>query len=104
MAAEAVSAEQECWRRSLDFVLLKPSLDWHRPTLLLCLPYAYSSFDQYSNIVLSNTSERKVLGSSYYDEPLGLYVIRGENVVLLGDQVRHRTKEKPKEAGRGEAR
>ena len=44
------------------------------------------SFDQYSNIVVSNASERKVLGNVYYDEPLGLYVIRGENVVLLGDQ------------------
>lgn len=77
---------------------------WHRPTLLLCFPSVCSSFDQYSNIVLSNTSERKVLGSSYYDEPLGLYVIRGENVVLLGDQVRERTRGRLGEAGWGEPR
>lgn len=48
------------------------------------------SFDQYSNIVVSNTAERKVIGGKYFDEPLGLYVIRGENVVLIGDQVRQR--------------
>ena len=28
-----------------------------------------------------------MLGNVYYDDPLGLYVIRGENVVLLGDQL-----------------
>ena len=86
------------------FVLLMHSLDWHRPTLLLCFPYACSSFDQYSNIVLSNTSERKVLGSSYYDEPLGLYVIRGENIVLLGDQVRQDEGETGRGGGRGATR
>jgi len=52
------------------------------------------SFDQYSNIVLSGTVERKYVAASaepnapmhYFDAPLGLYIIRGENVVLLGDQ------------------
>jgi len=47
----------------------------------------FSSFDQYSNIVVSNAVERKVIGSVYYDDPIGLHIIRGENVVLLGDQV-----------------
>ena len=43
------------------------------------------SFDQFSNIVLEECVERVVVDSSYADVPLGLYVIRGENVVLLGD-------------------
>lgn len=44
------------------------------------------SFDQYSNIVVNGARERKMIGLNYYDESLGLYIIRGENVVLIGDQ------------------
>ena len=29
--------------------------------------------------------ERIISGSLYAEDPLGLYVVRGENVVLLGD-------------------
>ncbi len=43
------------------------------------------SFDQFSNIVLEECVERVVVDSSYADVPLGLYVVRGENVVLMGD-------------------
>jgi len=43
------------------------------------------SFDQFANIVLESAVERIVVGSRYADVPLGLYVIRGENVVLLGE-------------------
>lgn len=46
------------------------------------------SFDQFANIVLESAVERIVVGSRYADVPLGLYVIRGENVVLLGEVVR----------------
>ena len=44
------------------------------------------SFDQFANLVLERTTERVVaVGSKLYaDVPLGLYVVRGENVVLLG--------------------
>ena len=44
------------------------------------------SFDQFANLVLERTLERVVAVSSklYADVPLGLYVVRGENVVLLG--------------------
>ena len=44
------------------------------------------SFDQFANLVLERTTERVVAVSSklYADVPLGLYVVRGENVVLLG--------------------
>jgi U6 snRNA-associated Sm-like protein LSm1 len=43
------------------------------------------SFDQFSNIVLEQTVERVVVDQEYADVPLGLYVVRGENVVLLGE-------------------
>eukprot|EP00899_Mesostigma_viride_P026301 jgi/Mesvir1/6856/Mv09027-RA.1 len=42
------------------------------------------SFDQFANVVLEGTYERIVVGDMYCDEPLGLYIVRGENVVLLG--------------------
>lgn len=41
------------------------------------------SFDQFANIVLEGAVERIIVGSSYSDIPLGLYIVRGENVVLM---------------------
>lgn len=48
------------------------------------------SFDQFANIVLESAVERIIVGQSYSDIPLGLYIVRGENVVLMGevDEVR----------------
>uniref|UniRef100_A0A7S3JX99 U6 snRNA-associated Sm-like protein LSm1 n=1 Tax=Aureoumbra lagunensis TaxID=44058 RepID=A0A7S3JX99_9STRA len=48
------------------------------------------SFDQFSNLVLEETFERRVVvsasGTSHYgDIPLGLYVVRGDAVILLGE-------------------
>merc|ERR1719329_1095822 len=43
------------------------------------------SFDQYGNVMLEDTFERHVVGNVYADERVGLYVIRGENLVLLGE-------------------
>lgn len=43
------------------------------------------SFDQFANAVLEGACERVVVGDLYCDIPLGLYVIRGENVVLIGE-------------------
>merc|ERR1719183_2475917 len=43
------------------------------------------SFDQYGNVMLEDTYERHVVGNVYADERVGLYVIRGENLVLLGE-------------------
>ncbi|GAB2269061.1 Sm-like protein lsm1b [Dionaea muscipula] len=43
------------------------------------------SFDQYANAVLEGAYERVIVGDLYSDIPLGLYVIRGENVVLIGE-------------------
>ena len=47
------------------------------------------SFDQFSNMVLEEASERKVHrgsdGVTYFtDVPLGVYVVRGDSMVLLG--------------------
>jgi small nuclear ribonucleoprotein (snRNP)-like protein len=46
------------------------------------------SFDQFANVVLEEAFERIIFGGRFADVPLGLYVIRGENVVLLGQIVR----------------
>jgi len=43
------------------------------------------SFDQFANIVLESAVERIIVGASYSDIPLGLYIVRGENVVLMGE-------------------
>lgn len=40
-----------------------------------------------ANVMLEQTVERVIVGDKYCDKPLGLYVIRGENVVLLGTMV-----------------
>ncbi|KAK1263727.1 hypothetical protein QJS04_geneDACA013520 [Acorus gramineus] len=38
-----------------------------------------------ANAVLESACERVIVGDLYCDIPLGLYVIRGENVVLIGE-------------------
>ncbi|TFJ83692.1 hypothetical protein NSK_004796 [Nannochloropsis salina CCMP1776] len=43
------------------------------------------SFDQFSNMVLEDTYERHVVDGKYGDLPLGLYLVRGDAVVLLGE-------------------
>lgn len=40
-----------------------------------------------ANAVLEGACERVIVGEIYCDIPLGLYVIRGENVVLIGELV-----------------
>jgi len=42
------------------------------------------SFDQFSNIILENTVERRNVGNQCIDIPLGLFILRGDNIVLLG--------------------
>jgi len=43
------------------------------------------SFDQFANVVLEEALERIMVGELFCDLPLGLYIIRGENVVLIGE-------------------
>lgn len=47
---------------------------------MLCLSSA-------ANVVLERSIERIIVGDLFCDLPLGLYVIRGENVVLIGELV-----------------
>lgn len=41
--------------------------------------------DQFANLVLHQTIERIHVGKCYGDIPRGVFVVRGENVVLLGE-------------------
>lgn len=43
------------------------------------------SFDQYANVVLEDAVERIVVAEIFGDVPLGIFVIRGENVMILGE-------------------
>ncbi|EDQ91046.1 uncharacterized protein MONBRDRAFT_20273 [Monosiga brevicollis MX1] len=43
------------------------------------------SVDQFANLVLQDTVERYYVGNEYGDVPVGIYIIRGENVALLGE-------------------
>ncbi|XP_030964184.1 sm-like protein LSM1B [Quercus lobata] len=43
------------------------------------------SFDQFANVVMEGAYERIIVGDHYCDLQLGLYVVRGENVVLTGE-------------------
>lgn len=45
------------------------------------------SVDQFANLVLHKTIERIHVGNEYGDIPRGIFIIRGENVVLLGEIV-----------------
>lgn len=46
---------------------------------------ALRSFDQFGNMVLEGTFERHYIDNKYADIPLGLYIVRGDHVVLLGE-------------------
>lgn len=43
------------------------------------------AIDQFANLVLHRTIERIHVGTKYGDIPRGIFVVRGENVVLLGE-------------------
>lgn len=43
------------------------------------------SIDQFANLMLQDTIERIHVGDQYGDIPRGVFLIRGENVVLLGE-------------------
>lgn len=46
------------------------------------------SVDQYANLLLQQTVERIHVGRKFGDIPRGVFLVRGENVVLLGEIVR----------------
>ncbi|KAL4893036.1 hypothetical protein BDV59DRAFT_178296 [Aspergillus ambiguus] len=43
------------------------------------------SWDQFANLVLQDTIERMYVGNLYADIPRGIFLVRGENVLLLGE-------------------
>ncbi|KNE71778.1 hypothetical protein AMAG_16083 [Allomyces macrogynus ATCC 38327] len=43
------------------------------------------SYDQFANLVFQDTIERIYAGDCYGDIPRGVFLVRGENVVLLGE-------------------
>lgn len=43
------------------------------------------SIDQFANLMLHQTIERIHVGQLYGDIPRGIFIVRGENVVLLGE-------------------
>lgn len=45
------------------------------------------SVDQYANLLLQQTIERIHVGQKFGDIPRGVFLVRGENVVLLGEIV-----------------
>ena len=47
----------------------------------------FSIIDKIANLVLQDTIERIILPDAYSENHYGLFVIRGENVVLLGEVV-----------------
>ncbi|XP_011298834.1 U6 snRNA-associated Sm-like protein LSm1 [Fopius arisanus] len=53
------------------------------------------SVDQFANLVLHRTIERIHVGKEYGDIPRGVFIVRGENVVLLGEIDRDREKDLP---------
>ncbi|KZC04260.1 U6 snRNA-associated Sm-like protein LSm1, partial [Dufourea novaeangliae] len=53
------------------------------------------SVDQFANIVLHRTIERIHVGKEYGDIPRGIFIVRGENVVLLGEIVMEKEKDLP---------
>eukprot|EP00823_Brevimastigomonas_motovehiculus_P006710 TRINITY_DN560_c0_g1_i1.p1 TRINITY_DN560_c0_g1~~TRINITY_DN560_c0_g1_i1.p1 ORF type:complete len:137 (-),score=27.09 TRINITY_DN560_c0_g1_i1:392-802(-) len=60
--------------------------------LLLCLRDGrtfmgiFRTFDQFSNVLLEKTIERKIFKTEMYaDCPVGVFMVRGENIVLIGE-------------------
>nr|AAY54654.1 IP04948p [Drosophila melanogaster] len=53
------------------------------------------SVDQFANLVLQRTIERIHVGNEYGDIPRGVFIIRGENVVLLGEIDREKEQKLP---------
>jgi len=43
------------------------------------------SFDQFLNLIVEDTCERVLLKGKYCDVPLGLYIVRGDTLVLVGE-------------------
>lgn len=83
-----------CLTGSKDF---EEFLDKRVVILLWDGKYIYGllrSFDQFNSLTIEDTVERQFVDDLYYEVAHGVYIVRGENVVLVGlsdiDQSRHR--------------
>lgn len=43
------------------------------------------SFDQFMNLIIEETYERIIVGEKYSDILMGLYIVRGDNIVVMGE-------------------
>ena len=72
--------------------------EYRKQTWQKCFLSGYlRSVDQFANLVLHQTIERIHVGKCYGDIPRGVFVVRGENVVLLGEIDAEKTE--PKDIG-----
>jgi U6 snRNA-associated Sm-like protein LSm1 len=53
--------------------------------LVTAVVLSTASFDHFANVVLESAVERIVVQDCYADVPFGILVVRGENVMLLGE-------------------
>jgi len=44
-----------------------------------------TSYDNFGSLVLENSSERKFAGGKYCDIEQGVFLVRGENITLIGE-------------------
>jgi hypothetical protein len=47
----------------------------------------YAQLNYAANMVLEHTLERHIAGGKYCDIPLGIYMVKGDTVVLTGELV-----------------
>ncbi|KAL0463785.1 UNVERIFIED_CONTAM: Sm-like protein LSM1B [Sesamum latifolium] len=62
---------------------MSSSMSWAGPEDIYLSTSLASYLD--TNAVIEGACERVIVGDLYCDIPLGLYIIRGENVVLIGE-------------------
>lgn len=60
----------------------------HGMMMLTMISKKLASYDQFSNMILQETVERRIVTSEgicyYHDVPLGVYIVRGDSMVLMG--------------------
>ena len=56
-------------------------------SLICSLAHLLAATSQFSNIVLTGCVERIVHGARFADQPIGVSLIRGDNIVLLAELV-----------------
>ena len=55
--------------------------------ILIIILTIYNNYTLTANLLLQNTIERIYIGKQYGDIPRGIFLVRGENMVLCGEIV-----------------